>query len=79
MEDGNLLDFGQTGVIAVNHVMEDLDGEHEKGAVPTQVQSMGEKTLMLNNFLFLLITAFMQMRCEWEIYRVSPILMCTLN
>jgi hypothetical protein len=31
MEDGNLLDFGQTGVIAVNHVMEDPDGEHEKG------------------------------------------------
>jgi hypothetical protein len=64
MEDGSLLDFGQTGVIAVNHVMEDLDREHEKGAVPTQVQSM----LMLNNFLFLLITAFMQMRCGWEIY-----------
>ena len=46
MEDGNLLDFGQTGVIVVNHVMEDLDGEHEKGAVPTQVQSMAGKTVL---------------------------------
>jgi hypothetical protein len=46
MEDGNLLDFGQTGVIAVNHVMEDLDRKHEKGAVPTQVQSMAEKTVL---------------------------------
>jgi hypothetical protein len=46
MEDGNLLDFGQTGVIAVNHVMEDPDGEHEKGAVPTQVQSMAGKTVL---------------------------------
>jgi hypothetical protein len=46
MEDGNLLDFGRTGVIAVNHVMEDLDGEHEKGAVPTQVQSMAGKTVL---------------------------------
>jgi hypothetical protein len=45
MEDGNLLDFGQTGVIAVNHVMEDPDGEHEKGAVPTQVHSMVGKTI----------------------------------
>jgi hypothetical protein len=26
--------------------MEDLDGEHEKGAVPTQVQSMAEKTVL---------------------------------
>jgi hypothetical protein len=33
-------------VIAVNHVMEDLDGEHEKGAVPTQVQSMAGKTVL---------------------------------
>jgi hypothetical protein len=40
MEGGNLLDFGQTGVIVVNHAMEDLDGKHEKGAVPTQAQSM---------------------------------------
>jgi hypothetical protein len=46
MEDGNSLDFGQTGVIVVNHVMEDLDGEHEKGAVPTQVQSMAGTTVM---------------------------------
>jgi hypothetical protein len=46
MEDGNLLDFGQTGVIVVNHVMEDLDGELEKGAVPTQVQSMAGKTVL---------------------------------
>ena len=46
MEDGNLLDFGQTGVIVVNHVMEDLDGEHVKGAVPTQVQSMAGKTVL---------------------------------
>ena len=46
MEDGNLLDFGQTGVIAVNHVMEDPDGEHEKGAVPTQVHSMAGKTVL---------------------------------
>ena len=46
MVDGNLLDFGQTGVIVVNHVMEDLDGEHEKGTVPTQVQSMAGKTVM---------------------------------
>jgi hypothetical protein len=36
----------QTGVIAVNHVMEDPDGEHEKGAVPTQVQSMAENTVL---------------------------------
>ena len=43
MEGGNLLDFGQTGVIAANHVMEDPDGEHEKGAVPTQVQSIAGK------------------------------------
>ena len=46
MEDGNILDFGQTGVIVVNHVMEDLDGEHEKGAVPTQVQSMAGTTVL---------------------------------
>jgi hypothetical protein len=46
MEGGNLLDFGQTGVIVVNHVMEDLDREHEKGPVPTQVQSMAEKTVL---------------------------------
>ena len=46
MEDGNLLDFGQTGVIVVNHVMEDLDGEHDKGTVPTQVQSMAGKTVL---------------------------------
>ena len=46
MVDGNLLDFGQTGVIVVNHVMEDLDGEHEKGTVPTQVQSMAENTVL---------------------------------
>jgi hypothetical protein len=35
-----------TGVIAVNHVMEDPDGEHEKGTVPTQVQSMAGKTVL---------------------------------
>jgi hypothetical protein len=46
MEDGNILNFGQTGVIVVNHVMEDLDGEHEKGAVPTQVQSMAGTTVL---------------------------------
>ena len=46
MEDGNLLAFGQTGVIVVNHVMEDLDEEHEKGAVPTQVRSMAGKTAL---------------------------------
>jgi hypothetical protein len=46
MEDGNLLNFGQTGVIVVNHAMEDLDGKHEKGAVPTQAQSMAEKTVL---------------------------------
>ena len=46
MEGGNLLDFGQTGVIVVNHVMEDLDGEHENGAVPTQVHSMAGKTVL---------------------------------
>ena len=46
MEDGNLLNFGQTGVIVVNHAMEDLDGEHEKGAVPTQAQSMAEKNVL---------------------------------
>ena len=40
------MNFGQTGVIVVNHAMEDLDGEHEKGAVPTQVQSMAEKTVL---------------------------------
>ena len=40
------MDFGQTGVIVVNHVMEDLDGEHEKGTVPTQVQSMAGKTVL---------------------------------
>jgi hypothetical protein len=27
MEDGNLLDFGQTGVIAVNHVIYKFVGE----------------------------------------------------
>jgi hypothetical protein len=47
LNDGNLLDFGQTGVIAVNHVMEDLDGEHEKGAVPSQVQSMAGKNVVV--------------------------------
>ena len=46
MEDGNLLDNGPTGVNVVNHVMEDLDEEHEKGAVPTQVQSMAGKTVL---------------------------------
>ena len=46
MEGGNFLDFGQTGVIVVNHVMEDLDGEHEKGAVPTQVRSMAGTTVL---------------------------------
>ena len=46
MGDGSLLEFGQTGVIVVNHVMEDLDGEHEKGAVPTQAQSMAGKTVL---------------------------------
>ena len=46
MEDGNLLDFGQTGVIAVNRVIKDLDEEHEKGAVPTQVHSMEGKTVL---------------------------------
>jgi len=46
MEDGNLLDFGQTGVIVVNHVMEDLDVEHEKGAVPTRVRSMAGTTVL---------------------------------
>jgi len=46
MEDGNLLDFGQTGMIVLNRAMEDLDREHEKGAVPTQVQSMAGKTVL---------------------------------
>ena len=46
MEDGNLLDFGQTGVIVVKYVMEDLDKEHEKGAVPTPDRSMAGKTVL---------------------------------
>jgi hypothetical protein len=46
MEGGNLLDNGQTGVIVVNHVMEDLDGEHEEGAVPIPVRSMEGKTVL---------------------------------
>ena len=46
MEGGNLLDFGQTGVIVVNHVMEDLDGEYEKGAVPTPDRSMAGTTVL---------------------------------
>ena len=46
MEGGNLLDNGQTGVIVVNHVMEDLDEEHEKGAVLTQVRSRAGKTVL---------------------------------
>jgi hypothetical protein len=33
-------------MIVVNHVMKDLDGEHEKGAVPTQAQSMAGKTVL---------------------------------
>ena len=65
MEDGNLLNFGQTGVIVVNHAMEDLDGEHEKGAVPTQAQSMAEKNVLdliqkqlLKNATYLLVLIF---------------------
>jgi hypothetical protein len=45
MEGGNLLDNGQTGVIVVNHVMEDHDGEHEKGAVLTPFRSMEGKAV----------------------------------
>jgi hypothetical protein len=46
MEGGKLLDNGQTGVIVVNHVMADLDGEHEEGAVPIPVRSMEGKTVL---------------------------------
>jgi len=46
MEGGDLMDNGQTGVIVVNHVMEGLDGEHGKGAVPTHVRSIAGKTVM---------------------------------
>jgi hypothetical protein len=49
MEDGNLLDFGQTGVIAVNHVMEDPDGEHEKGG--KYINSLEKNVLYLRKFI----------------------------
>lgn len=46
MEGGDHLDFGHTGVSVVNHVMEDLDREHGKGAVATPYRSMAETTVL---------------------------------